>query len=157
MKNRLKYIAIFGLAFTLASCSGTENENGDQEKTEMNNQQGSAAMANLDVKLNDGQQWEANPEIAKGIDKMNFILKEYDGRELSSGIYKEISDRLMEQFDYIYSNSKIEGEGRQQLDNYLQPMKIYFEELNSNDLNVAENSIKKFKQHLAAFPKYFKW
>lgn len=159
MKNRFKYIAIFGLAFTLASCTNnsTENENGDQQKTEMNKQRSSDAMSISALKLNDGQPWRANPEVAKGIDKMNQILKEYEGRKPSQETYRELSDRLMEQFDYILSSAKMEGDAREQLHNYMKPMKEYFQNLNSDDLSVAENAVKNFIQHLREFPKYFQW
>lgn len=159
MINRFKYIAVFGLAFALTSCtdSGTENENSNQEKTEMNDQATSDAMLNLGIKLKDDKPWTANPEVAKGVDKMNQIIKEYDEREPSQETYRELSGRLMEQFDYMLSSAKMEGDARVQLHNYMKPMKQYFEELNSDNLNVAQNAVKKFKVHLSVFPKYFKW
>lgn len=159
MKNRFKFIAIFGLAFTLASCTGTstENESGDQPKSEMNDQRNSVAMSSLGLQLNDGKKWQINPEAAKGIDKMDQIIKEYNERKPSRDTYTELSKRLMEQFDYTLSNAKMEGPAREQLHYYMKPMKDYFQDLNSDDLSVAENAVMKFKQHLAEFPNYFKW
>ncbi len=158
MKSSFKYIAIFGLALSIASCTGssTESDNTDQEKTEMNDQRGDAQMVRLDVMLNDGRQWEANPETVAGIEKMEETIKDYDGKESSPEMYREMSNRLMEQFEYIFKACTMKGEAHDQLHNYLKPMKLYFEELNSNDQKVAENAVKKFQQHLDAFPKYFK-
>jgi len=71
-------------------------------------------------------------------------------------MYKELSLRLMEQFEYIFRECTMKGVAHDQLHNYLLPMKVYFEELNSTDMNIAENGLKRFQQHLALFPKYFK-
>lgn len=159
MKNHFKFIAIFGLTFLMASCTGEEqnqdNTTSDVETTQADTRT-TRGMNALNVKLNDGHPWEANPETVLGIEKMTVLIDDFEKEKYDPASYKNLSHALMEQFDYIFQECTMKGEAHDQLHNYLLPMKVYFEELNSDDPKVAENSLEKFDHHLKVFPKYFK-
>src|SRR5690606_7063824 len=157
MTISMKYIAIFGLFFFLISCTDTAPESNDTavETNDVETRREKARM-NLHVKLDNGRQWEANRETVLGIDKMKQTVIEYGGNKIAPEEYQDLSKRLMEHFEYIFQECTMKGEAHNQLHNYLLPMKVYFEELHSDDRRVAENAVTKFREHLNAFPKYFR-
>lgn len=157
MKTHFKYIAIIGLAFALASCGGNTEEQQATPVVEKTEIVGIAPSQMLErsIKLNNGEPWEANRETVMGIEKMRDIIHEYELREYSPELYKDLGINLMQQFEFIFKECTMEGEAHNQLHNYLTIMKGYFEELISPDKATAENGLQKFKQHVALFPKYF--
>lgn len=107
------------------------------------------------MELNDGKRWEANKETTSGIKNMEKLVigftKMNDVKE-----YKDLTEKLNEEFQGIFDNCTMTGTAHDQLHNYLVPIIDYLKDLKSDDLKECKDSYGKLKVHLAEYDKYFK-
>ncbi len=159
MKTTFNSLLTIGLAFVLASCgSETPNETNADTTNEIieTTKPDADNIPELNVKLNNGERWEVNTETSQVISEMQSVIGDFSQQGTSREVmYKELSEKLMYYLEKAHSTNTTKGEAHDQLEKYLQPMKRYFEDLNSGDASRANNSIEKLKYHLKAYNNYF--
>ncbi len=108
----------------------------------------------LELKLDNGKKWLANPETQLGIYKMDSIIKNFKGK--SPNDYNTCGNALAKQTSYIIKNCSMEGEPHDQLHVVLLPMleniSVLRESGNLTQLQQAEQNLKELIQ---AYYTYF--
>jgi len=107
------------------------------------------------VTLHKGKLWNANKETTNGIKKMTEILESFSQNNTIKP-YKQLKENLENVFVIIFSKCTMKGEAHKQLHNYLKPMIDYFNNLESEDIKVREESFNKLKLHTLGYTNYFK-
>lgn len=108
----------------------------------------------MPLSLDNGSKWTANTETTTGINSMIRLLDEFAGTD-DMQAYKILMANLSEQYQLIFKKCTMKGEAHNQLHNYLLPMKDLFNGLESNDLKVRKENLKKLKAYLLSYPDYF--
>lgn len=144
MKKRIKQLSSLLLVTIAVSCSSGPNHLES-------------------VKLNNGELWEANVETTKGIDKMQKIIYNYDSQIKGINIVEEkidsyhaINSELKKEFNLIIKNCSMDGEGHEQLHNYIKPMLSMFATIDGDNIELIERDYKALKVQLEAYNSFFK-
>ena len=106
------------------------------------------------VELNDGKQWEANPETTTGVEKMKDLINEFNVNS-DQPAYSALHDRLDEEFKTIFAKCTMTGEAHNQLHNYLHPMRGYIDGLVVADEETRHRSLEMLNARLDEYPSYF--
>ncbi|WP_456438254.1 hypothetical protein [Psychroserpens sp.] len=69
--------------------------------------------------------------------------------------YASLKGELETEFSNIFQKCTMKGEAHNQLHNYLKPMIIIFEGLESSNLKTCKTSFKTMENHLAGYTNYF--
>ena len=106
------------------------------------------------VSLDNGNLWKANIETTIGINKMIKRMGSFSkGDDINS--YSSLKDSLESDFTMIFQRCTMKGQAHNQLHNFLKPMVILFEGLESEDLVTCKSSFNELEQHLKLYENYF--
>ena len=167
MKIRIAQLLILTASLTLFSCGGNaesqadhEHANGqDHEHSEvsMDESEIRPSIKEPELKLNNGEKWEANPETTQGIANMKMTLEEYASQPVTTrGYYPGLAQKLIAEFSDIFQNCTMKGDAHDQLHRYLLPMKPYLEKIGSGDTKDAEQATAELTKYLNYYDSYFK-
>ncbi len=160
MNYRILFIALAVGLFTLSSCQNEQNR-GDQEshaessEEHMESNEHDHEGHSATVQLNDGKRWEANPETTEGIERMKELMESFQPMD-SARSYHKLNAKLMNEYQYIFKECTMKGESHQQLHNYLLPLKVQFEKLQSEELDTCQTAFRTIEKHLDKYSEYFK-
>lgn len=107
------------------------------------------------IQLDNGKRWMANPETTSGIANMQNILVKYEGQTADTSSRKALRAELESAFQDIFKQCTMKGPAHDQLHNYLLPMKVLFEKIESDTAGESEAAIGQLKQHLTDYQTYF--
>jgi hypothetical protein len=108
----------------------------------------------LQVILDNGKKWSANPETTTGIKNMIALMDQFTETDRVSA-YKELGDGLQNEFDEIFKNCTMKGEAHDQLHNYLLPMVKRMKMLKRGGIQECKESFLWLSKHLASYETYF--
>jgi len=110
---------------------------------------------NLELKLNNGEKWIANPETHKGVEIMGSIISAFKKEEHKN--YKNLGETLSKQTSYIIKNCSMTGEPHDQLHVVLVPMLDEISALKESDNSTnVEASLENLENLIKAYFNYFK-
>ncbi len=107
----------------------------------------------VEVQLDNGKKWAANPETTQGIANMVAQVNVFQGTDEAG--YDQLAGQLDNEFQLIFKNCTMKGEGHEQLHNYLLPMKAILEDLEEGPVAERQKSLEALGQHLATYSNYF--
>lgn len=138
MKYLTRVIAFFFIASAFACSQPSEKDVESQDAEVLHEEHDEHAHSNeeSELKLNDGQKWEANPETNEGIANMKLAVENY--QEEGSKDLDSLQMQLFSEFRTLVSKCTMEGEAHDQLHHYIIPLKKKMDALNSPDGDVAE-------------------
>ena len=114
MKTKYAIIVLF-----LVLTFGCKTENKKIE-TKVNETKEISLLDTLQLKLNRGKKWLANPETQGGVEKMNSIIQKFKSE--TNKDYNALGKKLSKQTSYIIKNCSMVGEPHIQLHVVLVPM-----------------------------------
>lgn len=106
------------------------------------------------VSLDNTKLWQANLETTEGIKKMQGIMNSFSEKENVTA-YASLKGELEAEFSNIFQKCTMKGEAHNQLHNYLKPMIVLFEGLESSNLETCKTSFKTMENHLTGYTNYF--
>lgn len=131
------------LCFAFSNC---KNEPKDETTT---------AAISLNLKLNDGEKWIANPETHEGVLKMDAIINAFKDEQQND--YTLLGETLSKQTSYIIKNCSMEGESHDQLHVVLVPMLDAISALKESKNNAELNKIlTELQVYIDAYFNHFK-
>ena len=133
------------LLFVISSCSGPSSDS--KEKSQ-------PIVVEVNVELNNGERWVANPETTEGIKNMIDHMAAFSSSQKTDS-FKTLSDSLNAEFMTIFSKCTMKGEAHEQLHNYLFPMRAKFKALASDDLDICRSQFDELELYLATYDDYF--
>ncbi len=107
----------------------------------------------VEVQLDNGKKWAANPETTQGIANMVAQINAFQGTDEAG--YDQLASQLNNEFQLIFKNCTMKGEGHEQLHNFLLPMKAMVEGLEEGPAAERHKSLETLGQHLAGYSNYF--
>jgi hypothetical protein len=105
-----------------------------------------------ELRLNNGNKWQANPETTEGILAMKEHLDAF--RNLGLDDYNQLRVNLELEFQTIFEKCTMKGEAHNQLHNYLYPMRDCFSDL-SKGTETAEKAFITLEKYLPMYFDYF--
>jgi hypothetical protein len=137
--KRIIYLLIVALVFTSCTKKSTEQEKyvNDTDHTALDSE----------LKLNDGERWEANIETTEGINNMLLLIDAF--RKDDSADYTALKDNLTFEFTTIFKKCTMKGEAHDQLHNYLLPLKTLID-------NASNENVEQIIAYLNTYQNYFK-
>lgn len=105
------------------------------------------------VQLDNGKKWVANPETTQGIANMVAQVNAFQGSDEAG--YDQLAGQLNNEFQLIFKNCTMKGEGHEQLHNYLLPMKAMLEDLEEGPVAERQKSLGALEQYLATYSNFF--
>jgi len=139
------FISAFLAAFVTLSC-------GEQNNHQHSEEEQSIAKEKLELSLNNGRKWEANPETTEGVQSMIQLVETFDNQNSSTTALK--SD-LESEFTMIFKKCTMEGKAHNQLHNFLLPLRKMFKELESSDIAIQNKTMKRIHEQLTLYQDYF--
>lgn len=137
----MKYIYIITLALLVASCGPSEEE---------------TYVANMNVALDNGSVWKTDESTTTGVKNMRQIMRDFrTGGDDSLEAHQKLGDDLLAEFNTIFKLCQMEGEGHNQLHQYLMPVRKQISALKANDLAKAKEAAKTLNYHLGAYDSFF--
>lgn len=158
--KRLFLIPTMVFALFMVGCSGNgsrvDGEKHQPEGSEVPHLESEGHKARLiplanEVKLNNGEKWDANIETNEGIDNMLALVRKEESKETPD--YVALKGDLDKEFNVVLEKCTMTGESHDQLHNYLLPLKAKFENL---DANSNKETIQDIKNYLLSYHNYFK-
>jgi len=107
----------------------------------------------VEVELNEGQKWDANPETTQGI---RNIQAQIAGAGSESLDYPALAEALEKEYKDIIKNCTMKGEAHRQLHHYLAPVHHYLQQIKSEDQEEAHEALSALKAHIEKYDVYFK-
>lgn len=169
MKKTILSLAI--LSAVLVSCNETKqkHENSDIVETE-NHHDASAPLSNHEemaaethamdnawvneIKLDNGNKWEANLETNEGVDKMLNLVKTSDPKTVED--YYTLASKLNEDKNYVVKKCTMEGPSHDNLHVFLHPLIEKIEALGK--VSTTDEGAKitaSIKENLEGYYNYF--
>lgn len=153
MKTYVPVLALFVLMAT--GCSPVEAPHGDhahdqavmQHEHDEDHEHAEEVIG--EVKLDNGQTWEANVETTQGIEAMASIAAGYDAATGDGIVLKE---ELTAEFQEIFAKCTMTGEAHDQLHNYLFPLKKKLDGLGEDP---SEEQMADLREYLDTYTNYF--
>ncbi|WP_055442397.1 hypothetical protein [Lacinutrix himadriensis] len=147
---KVKIVIILLLAFVFG-CN-TENKKG-QTKTKETKE--ISLLDTLQLRLNHGNKWLANPETQGGVVKMNAMIEAF--KTETNKDYNALGKKLAKQTSYIIKNCSMVGEPHDQLHVVLVPMLDEISNLKEAKNNTeGEASLAKLEGLIKDYFLYFK-
>jgi hypothetical protein len=156
--RKLSIIALSSLFLT--ACGGASkkeedagDEKGKKEKKSSDKEEkhkGESAR----LKLNDGEEWEADSSTKAGVEAMQRIVKDHASSD-SLQAYQTLGDTLNAEFQRIFEHCSMKGPGHDQLHNFLLPIKKDIQGLRSEELKQARAAKRSLEKRLPKFEEYF--
>ena len=137
-------IILFVSAITLfISCNSNKTKAIDVKSIKITN-----------VILDGTKPWQANLETTEGIKKMQHILNSF-AEKTNVTTYASLKEELETEFTNIFQKCTMTGEAHNQLHNYLKPMLVIFDGLESLDIKTCKANFRIMENHLAGYTNYF--
>lgn len=145
----------FAMVFSMTLIVGCKNENRQVENNSLELKKDISVEENLQLKLDNGEKWQANQDTQLGVEKMNSILKDFKSTGKTN--YQELGSELSEQTSYIIKNCTMKGEPHEQLHVLLVPMLDEISTLKDTDDEATSiASIGKLEALIRDYFAYFK-
>ena len=152
MKYRLNHF-VLGSLLILIGCT-SEEQITDNEETRIEEIHSFEESSEV-VSLNKGERWQANLETTEGIGQMRTKMDGFNqDAELTE--YQLLSAELSADFALIFKKCTLTGPAHDQLHNYLLPMRIYFKQMKSSDLEERRVAFNSLLEWLNEYEVYFK-
>ena len=144
--------------FLLTSCQNAAEHSNDNHTTETAVKTETNTVENADshvghgmqVQLDNGKKWKANPETVEGIARMEAIITKSKSDNTAPGtLYEPLST----EFKTIFDKCTMTGEAHNQLHNYLVPIKDNLDKLKVEA--TASEGVSNIEGHLKMFGNYF--
>ncbi len=155
MKREIFRIAVVAIMLFNYSCGHQSKDKSDHQHAEEVEKTDHHDSSEAPVVLNNGKQWIANPETTVGINNMINIMDSFSEKD-NVAAFKKLTQDLQEELDGIFKKCTMDGEGHNQLHNFLIPVKNLLEDMGSSDLSKCRESYEKLRRHLSDYNKFFK-
>lgn len=152
MKKTTQLILAVAVVFFTISCKNTSENKPIQEQPQQTEEQHHNTVEEL--KLNNGNLWEANPETTEGINTMLQLMADFTEVE-NKEAYATLKQNLEAQFKNIITQCTMTGEAHDQLHVFIVPMKDLFNGLTSTDIEKSKEHFNKLNAHLKEYKNYF--
>lgn len=153
MKKTTQLILAVTILFFAVSCKNTT----EKKSTEVQPQQTEEQHYNEvdELKLNNGNLWEANAETTVGINAMLQLMSDFPEVETAEA-YATLKTNLESEFKTIIQECTMTGEAHDQLHLFIVPMRDLFNGLTASDLENSKVHFNKLNTHLKTYKNYFK-
>jgi hypothetical protein len=153
MKKTTQLILAVTILFFAVSCKNTT----EKKSTEVQPQQAEEQHYNEvdELKLNNGNLWEANAETTVGINAMLQLMSDFPEVETAEA-YATLKTNLESEFKTIIQECTMTGEAHDQLHLFIVPMRDLFNGLTASDLENSKVHFNKLNTHLKTYKNYFK-
>ena len=148
MKFIIPFLIIGSVIFS--QCSSEHTHEHHTHEHDAQNVQQEEQPAGLNLSLNDGQRWEANPETTEQIQRMAQMVRDFNGSDFTG-----LKADLESSFGLIFERCTMKGEAHDQLHNYLLPMRDHFAALEASDKAARTAAVSQLQEHLDEFYTYF--
>ena len=115
------------------------------------------AMGNAwvnEIKLNNGNKWEANLETTEGVDKMLNLVKSSDPKTVED--YHALASKLNEEKNYVVKKCTMEGPSHDNLHVFLHPLIEKIEALGKvSSTDEGAEVTASIKENLEGYYNYF--
>ena len=158
MKKTILTIAIISAFFI--SCNETKEKNENKETVEVHEHHGEEMVAiNNDwvneIKLDNGNKWDANLDTTQGVDKMLDIIKTSELKTVEQ--YHTLATNLNEEKNFVVKKCTMEGPSHDNLHVFLHPLIEKIEALGKVSTPEEGSEItKSIKENLKGYYDYFK-
>ena len=168
MKNIFLSIAL--VAFIFTGCKNNTKEtpatkHDSHENTEAatnthhdDHQLSDGGLSNAwtnDIKINDGEKWEANPETNEGVQKMKQRLNTATLNTLED--YHKLATQLNEDKNYVIKNCTMQGASHDNLHIWLLPLIAKIEALTeTTSVEEASTITQNIEANVNGYSNYFK-
>ena len=139
------------LIFTI-SCKNTTDKKSVQEQPQQTEEQHHNEVEEL--KLNNGNLWEANTETTVGINAMLQLMDNFSEDE-NPEAYATLKQNLETEFKTIVQKCTMTGEAHDQLHVFIVPMKDLFNGLTASDIENSKTHFNKLNTHLKMYKNFF--
>jgi len=136
--KRIIYLLIVALVFTSCAKKSTEQEKYVNDTDH--------AALDSELKLNNGERWEANIETTEGINNMLLLIDTFSKDD--SADYAALKENLTFEFTTIFKKCTMKGEAHDQLHNYLLPLKTLID-------NASNENVEEIIAYLNTYQNYF--
>jgi hypothetical protein len=150
-KTTQLFLAVTVLFFTI-SCKNTTEKKSVQEQPQQTEEQHFNEVDEL--KLNNGNLWEANAETTEGINAMLQLMENFKDVE-NPEAYATLKENLESEFKTIIKECTMTGEAHDQLHVFIVPMKDLFNGLTASDIENSKTHFNKLNAHLKTYKNYF--
>lgn len=144
-------LAVTILIFTI-SCKNTTDKKSVQEQPQQTEEQHHNEVEEL--KLNNGNLWEANTETTVGINAMLQLMDNFSEDE-NPEAYATLKQNLETEFKTIVQKCTMTGEAHDQLHVFIVPMKDLFNGLTASDIENSKTHFNKLNTHLKMYKNFF--
>ncbi|GEM_PF-1007046 len=153
MKYRLNHFVLGSLLIFIGCTS--EEQSTDNEETRFEEIHSFEESSEVVISLNKGERWQANLETTEGIGQMRTKMDGFNqDAELTE--YQLLSAELSADFALIFKKCTLTGPAHDQLHHYLLPMRIYFKQMKSSDLEERRVAFNSLLEWLNEYEVYFK-
>ena len=152
MKKSIHLFLAVTLLFFAISCKNTTEKKPVQEQPQQTEEQHHNRVEEL--KLNNGNLWEANAETTEGIHAMLQLMANFSEVE-NLEAYATLKQNLEAQFKTIIQKCTMTGEAHDQLHLFIVPMKDLFNGLTASDIENNKEHFNKLNTHLKTYKNYF--
>jgi len=152
MKKTTQLLLAVAILFLSISCKNTTEKKSSQEQPQKTVEQHYNKVEEL--KLNNGNLWEANIETTEGINAMLQLMADFSEVE-NPEAYATLKTNLESEFKTIIKECTMTGEAHDQLHLFIVPMRDLFNGLTASDLESSKAHFNKLNAHLKTYKKYF--
>lgn len=143
MKNYRRFLILPFVLLLLIACNNTETKPHEH-----------AAQSDMQLELDGDKRWIANSETTEGVNNMIQLMNSFQVSE-DPNSYKTLASNLETEFKIIFQKCTMKGAAHDQLHNFLFPMKAYFKNLSTGELNESKAAYDGLKKHLSEYESYF--
>lgn len=152
MKKSTQLFLAVTILFFAVSCKNTTEKKATEEQPQQTEEQHYNEVEEL--KLNNGNLWEANTETTNGINAMLQLMNNFSEVE-SPEAYATLKQNLESEFKTIIKECTMTGEAHDQLHVFIVPMRDLFKGLTASDLENSKMHFNKLNAHLKTYKNYF--
>lgn len=106
------------------------------------------------IELNNNSPWEANEGTTAGIHKMKQTVQQFKITDYSFD-FLNLKTQLEVSFAEIIQNCIMKGKAHDRLHDYLMPLKVYMQQLESENEKRRLEAFQQSQKHLEAYDKFF--
>lgn len=144
----MKHLFLTLIIITLVSCKDSKKE----VTVEVDNLYSNTWIK--EIKLNDGDKWEANSETNEGILKMQNSLKKASTNTLDE--YYQLAEKLNVDKNYVIKNCTMKGASHDNLHVWLLPLIAKIDALsNTKTIEDAKKLKQSIEENINAYANYF--
>ena len=147
MSKTQEFLSITLIITLFLACSGEKNKSDTENES---NFKGS----DTEVVLDEGKKWKVNDYTNVGVSILKKVTDQFDpAGEIED--YQRLSEDIEREFKLIFKNCTMEGEGHEQLHNYLYPIVKMYRGLREGDVQSREEFRLALLNHLGEYLLYF--